>query len=277
MSGKFYALVEHSENVQQSESTISILSTADSPTLSHVAIAGNGKTSIIMLQARGSRMIHILEFSSYANFKAWFSNPSGNTGSVSAWTHHMLPGRAKTLLSGTTCFLLLTDEGQVFSWGDGRWPQCLGRVPDAENPADKPCLVAALGGVGIAKIDGVGWAFGALSQEGDLYLWGVDVPGTEEQMLGPLLGGSGEEVKLLEGGDDQKFDDIADYTMGSGHLLVAPSKGRAVWGFGQIRNGQLGVEGAAVKEWQKVLDVEHVDGLVSGSSSSFVISAGEIG
>jgi alpha-tubulin suppressor-like RCC1 family protein len=221
-------------------------------------------------------MIHILSFPSYSAFTSWFLDPSGDK----AFDHHMLGGRAVALLAGATAFVMLTEEGETFSWGDGRHPACLGRVPGEESPAGKPGLIGALGGIRVVKIDGRGWAFGALSDSGDLYLWGRSKPGgeSEEDALGSLFGGPDEEVKLLEG---EMFEDVSDFAVGNGHGLVA-TPGGEVWGIGENGNGQLGRgtgDDGAVTAWTKVVTVEPGAKLelTTGDLSSFMVSDQELG
>lgn len=223
-------------------------------------------------------MIHVLEFESWGAFEVWFADPSSSskedkdgTGTdEKTHTHHMLPGRAATLLAGATCFILLTEEGGVFSWGDGRHSRCLGRTPDSKCPSNEPYLVSALGGIHISKIDGVGWMFGALSRDGDLYLWGRAKPGVEADMSG-LLGDGQEEVKLLEG---EEFENVLDFAVGNGHVVVNVADG--VFAVGGNRNGQLGVghdEDDFVHEWTKIRSFPEAKpiGLVAGDCSSFVV------
>jgi hypothetical protein len=259
-----------------SDAQLSLTSRSDaaSPTLSHVAITGTGRTAIIMLQAHGSRMIHVLEFQTFKNFEQWYADPSSAGEAEDAaqpFTHHMMAGRAVTLLAGATCFVLLTEEGEVLSWGDRRHSRCLGRTPDSENPADKPAVVSALGGIGIAKIDGRGWIFGALSKENDLYLWGRDKPGTEAS-LGHLLGDVDEEVKLL---DDECFEDVQDFAIGNGHVVVGTE---GVFAIGENRNGQLSLGKASpesVSTWVKLVNTAREPNLalVAGDASSFMLSS----
>jgi hypothetical protein len=248
---------------------------ATSPKLSHVAIASTGRTAIIMLQACGSRIIHILEFENFQRFEKWYDDPTADVenDASQSFKHQIMDRRAMTLQAGATCFILLTEEGEVFSWGDGRHPRCLGRTPNVETPANKPCLVGALGGINIAKIDGRGWVFGALSKENDLYLWGRDKPSTELSLWG-LLGGKEDEVKLL---DDERFEDVTDFAVGNGHVVVATTGGD-VFAYGENRNGQLGLKSGTADfalSWEKLVSKE--DGcsiaVIAGDTSTFVLSS----
>jgi hypothetical protein len=258
-------------SMSRTDPSLELLSTPDSPTLSHVAIAGNGKCAIIMLQAKGSRMIHILEFASYTDFQSWFADPSAI--GEKKWAHFMLGGRAKTLLGGAVGFVLLTEDGEVFSWGDGRHPRCLGRTPNAGAPADKPALVGALGGLKVEKIDGRGWVFAALGPGNSLYIWGRDKPGVEEGGLGVLFGGPDEEVKMIEAeGTGLEHDDVLDFAVGNGHLLLTCDDGLTVWGIGDNRNGQLGVEvGESIAKWHKVATSGQIRSFAVGDLSSLMV------
>ena len=283
MTGHLYTFQANPSSPRQKDLRSSRMGNDDSPTLSNVAISGNGRTAITMLQAKGSRMIHVLDFPTYSAFESWYLDPSGSSSALTSqadgeskkYEHHMLPGLASKLIAGTTCFHLLTAEGNIFSWGDGRHPSCLGRVPSSEEPASKPCQVSALGGIKIRKIDGCGWIFGALSKEGDLYLWGRDKPGIEddEASLVHLVGGPSEEVKLLEG---EMFENVLDFAIGNGHVVVVNAAGE-VWGIGQNKNGQLGLgeDGSeSVSEWMKIesLDPGHFVGVAAGDLSSFIVA-----
>lgn len=229
-----------------------------------------------MLQAQVSNMIHILEFVDYAAFATWYADPSAASENEEQkpFMHHMVGGQIAALLAGATAFALLTDAGAVFSWGDGRHPRCLGRAPTTDDPANKPSLVDALGGIKIAKIDGRGWAFAGLSESGDLYLWGRDKPGIEDAVLAHLLD---DEVKLLEG---EVFEDIKDFAVGNGHVVVANAGGE-VWAIGENRNGQLGVstgDATVSISWRKIADMDPKDLLevVAGDLTSFVICRQEL-
>lgn len=270
-SGALYSFV-------RSDTEVNLVRKGDdtSPTLSHIAITATGRTAVIFLQARGSRMIHILDFKSYEAFEEWFANPSSASaeGAEPTYKHHMQGGKALTLLAGATAFILLNEEGEVFSWGDGRHPRCLGRTPDADNPSDRPCHISALGGVPIVTTSGCGWMFGALSADADVYLWGRDKPGQDEGLGESLLGGRDEEVKLL---DCEHCQDVASLAVGNGHILIADKKVQ-VFAIGENYNGQLGLGPDSPKfvdRWLfpsiHVLGEEKAVKLFTGDLTSFVM------
>lgn len=70
--------------------------------------------------------------------------------------------------------LLLTEHGQVFSWGGGSRGQ-LGH--GTLNGEEKPKLVSALDGMRIKKIAAGGWHSAVLSQYDDLYMFGWNESG----------------------------------------------------------------------------------------------------
>jgi len=200
-------------------------------------------------------MMHILTFQSYTHFTRWYRNPSSS--SPDTYTHHMLPGRAKSLKASATSFALLTEEGEVYTWGDPRYSRTLARTPTAELPAHAPALVEVLGGIPVKEIDvGSGWLFGALSKEADLYLWGSQKPGSNSnssnhEEVGDMLGTSDEEIKLV---DIEGVEMISDFGVGNGHVAILSENGD-VWVRGENRNGQLGLgleAGNFVGAWTKV-------------------------
>ena len=70
--------------------------------------------------------------------------------------------------------LLLTEHGQVFSWGGGSRGQ-LGHGNLASE--EKPKLIMALDGMRIRKIAAGGWHSACISQYDDLYMFGWNESG----------------------------------------------------------------------------------------------------
>ena len=70
--------------------------------------------------------------------------------------------------------LLLTEYGQVFSWGGGSRGQ-LGHGNLASE--DKPKLIMALDGMRIKKVAAGGWHSACISQYDDLYMFGWNESG----------------------------------------------------------------------------------------------------
>ncbi|KAI9860804.1 MAG: hypothetical protein M1830_006217, partial [Pleopsidium flavum] len=84
---------------------------------------------------------------------------------------HRLPHPPTQLLSSASTFVALLPTGEIYTWGDPRH-QHLGRTPTLSTPAQEPGHVTALGGIAIRKIASAGWMTGAVSRDGDLYVWG---------------------------------------------------------------------------------------------------------
>ncbi|XP_061720910.1 RCC1 domain-containing protein 1 [Cydia pomonella] len=83
-------------------------------------------------------------------------------------------GKVCDVQCGYEHYLLLTDKGRVYSWGNGRRLQ-LGHGD--LNSIDSPKEVEALSGINITKISAGGWHSLALSESGDLYAWGWNETG----------------------------------------------------------------------------------------------------
>uniref|UniRef100_A0A182MNA4 Uncharacterized protein n=1 Tax=Anopheles culicifacies TaxID=139723 RepID=A0A182MNA4_9DIPT len=78
--------------------------------------------------------------------------------------------RIQKVAAGFEHCLLLTTNGDVYSWGGG----LRGQLGNGEIAAfnDQPRLVEGLAGVKIIDIDAEGWHSAAVSSFGDLYTWG---------------------------------------------------------------------------------------------------------
>jgi hypothetical protein len=188
----------------------------------------------------------------------------------------MITGRVKSLVAGATSFALLTENEEVWSWGDPRYSRCLARIPSSDTLAEKPSLVDALGGIPISKMVAHGWIFGALSKEQDLYIWGSARPGSNgEDGLKDLLGNGDEEVTLVE---IDNVESILDFGIGDGFIIVL-AEGGDLWVKGENRNGQLGIEEEIefVKEWTKIdrakIEGADVVNLVVGDLCTFLITS----
>lgn len=137
-----------------------------SPRLAHVAINNADRVTIIFLASPAANLIHILEFSSVLGFFEWYSDPSADPLANGVYSHpslptdkpdsrdeipaglrpslshvsvvdrrhFMVPGRAKKLVAFATGFVILTETGEVYTWGDARHDRCLGRSVDVSRP-----------------------------------------------------------------------------------------------------------------------------------------------
>ena len=86
----------------------------------------------------------------------------------------MGPPRVSQVVCGKEHCMLLTEHGQVYTWGGGSRGQLGHGTLTSE---DKPRLVLALDGVRITKIAAGGWHSAAISQSHDLYMFGWNESG----------------------------------------------------------------------------------------------------
>ncbi|KAF2808718.1 RCC1/BLIP-II [Mytilinidion resinicola] len=189
------------------------------------------------------------------------------------------------LEAGATFFTLLLDNGEVFTWGDPRYPQCLGRTVDDDAPATTPTRVPYIEGIRIKKIGSGGWMSGALGSEldgGELYIWGRSEPGFESKISALSKEDDDTHVHVVEVRIDGMEADVVNFGIGAGHLIVAASSDtnnsevrRAVLACGQGDFGQLGI-GKRADFVEKLTEIPCLRGSVvcnvaCGSKTSFVV------
>ncbi|KAK5006153.1 hypothetical protein LTR28_006841 [Elasticomyces elasticus] len=222
----------------------------DSPPIGHLALADNGRVAVTFTQAPNANLTHISEFTTLHHFHAWHRAPTSSHPAA----HHMLPGRTAQLAANSATFALLTDAGDVYTWGDPRH-RSLGRSPDPQHPANRPCAVDALAGLRVRKLASGGWVTAALSCDCALYVWGSVASGAGSRGLD--FGTPGEEVALVavgDGDDDGDALDVLDVAVGDGHCVVVAEGGR-LFGVGENANGELGLGPCApglVERWTEI-------------------------
>ncbi|KPM08167.1 Regulator of chromosome condensation (RCC1) repeat protein [Sarcoptes scabiei] len=135
--------------------------------------------------------------------------------------------------AGQEHLLLLTENGEVLSYGTGSRGQLgHGNIDDCLEKAN---VIEALNGVKCKAIAAGGWHSIALSEIGDVYVWGWNESGQ--------LGFSREEIKtettpkLLEVSEDDNFMAIG---AGSRHSMAVSENG-ILFGWGWNKYGQLGM------------------------------------
>ncbi|KIH94707.1 hypothetical protein SPBR_03792 [Sporothrix brasiliensis 5110] len=184
-------------------------------------------------------------------------------------------------------FAILTTDGQVWTWGDPRFPECLGRDV-TESPAERPGLVTALDDLPtgpIVKLAAGGHVLAAVTQGRDLYCWG-GYPGRRPVLLEGVTGEPTPIVVSATSADGYTEDvDVVDVGMGDGHMIVLATDG-SVFVLGSNANGQLGIghdsndarrppvlEKKIVTTWVKVrsLPPGQVTGVYAGPKSSFIV------
>lgn len=253
--------------------------TAASPTLSHIALAGNGRAAVASTTQTPSEpcSTHILEFADTEAFRAWYADPSAAANAPEA--HHTLPGRPVQLVAAAATFLLLMEGGEVYSWGDPRY-QSLGRGTGIDGtPAEEPGVIEALGGLRIVKVACGGWLGAALSEDGAVYLWGAaSPPGGGEGCIGCLREAGAGEVVLVElPGDSDAGEplDLVDVAVGDAHVAAVTADGQ-LFVVGDNRNGQLGLDSRQFffEDWTIVpaLSNMNVRRVVCGPKATFAFA-----
>ncbi|XP_026726507.1 PH, RCC1 and FYVE domains-containing protein 1 [Trichoplusia ni] len=149
-------------------------------------------------------------------------------------------GKICDIQCGYEHYVLLTDEGKVYTWGNGRRLQ-LGHG-DISNQ-DIPTEVDALAGVTIIKISANGWHTLALSICGDVYAWGWNDTGQlgikhldkecKESYSVPKL------LDLFDVNGKEVIKNIKDISCGSRHSAIL-LEDNTVWTTGCNKYGQLG-------------------------------------
>ncbi|PVH89350.1 RCC1/BLIP-II [Cadophora sp. DSE1049] len=179
-----------------------------------------------------------------------------------------LPEELQQIVANQTTFTALSKEGgRVYTWGDGRYPNCLGREVTSNCPAHVPSNVedlAELPGGGIRKISSGGYVTVALTDDNDLYVWG---------------GRAGQKAILegLEGSPvpvDLDGEDVWDVSVGMNHILVV-TMDRKLFVVGDGGNGQLGSEVKESEDWQGVKlplkEGQRIMSVHAGYKNSFVL------
>lgn len=250
----------------------------EAPPVSHLALAGNERVAVSFKQAPNARLTHIAEFVSLASFRDWHADPSNGENYPAA--HHMLPGRPKQLLANAANFILLKEDGEVYTWGDPRFRTLARPTAGAEAvPADKPGLVDALGGLKISSIQcgpRAGWLASALSEDGALYLWGTTTPGDDEGSIKCLEEAGAGEVALVDilVGNDAEPADIVSACVGRNHV-AAVTDGGQLYVVGDNSNGQLGltIDQPFAGDWTQVSSLQNVQRVYAGPKATFAIMA----
>lgn len=142
-------------------------------------------------------------------------------------------GNIIQIVSYETGFVALSDDGKVWTWGDKRFPACLGREVTDKSPADAPGPVTDLIELPTGKITKIaagGYLVMALTEGNDLYAWGGH-PGHAAMFAG--LSETPEPV-------DADDNDVVDFSVGSNHAVILSKDGH-LFAIGENTNGQLGL------------------------------------
>ncbi|XP_013179083.1 PREDICTED: protein pim1-like isoform X1 [Papilio xuthus] len=159
-------------------------------------------------------------------------------------TSHCL-GTVCDIACGYDHYILLTDVGQVYTWGSGkRFQLGHGDIDDL----DKPKEVDALAGIKIAKVAAGGFHCLALSEFGDAYTWGWNDEGQlgvhyddEDPSVENLIQYSIPKlIDIYYENDGNITIDIVDIVCGSKHSALK-LEDNTVWMSGYNKYGQLGL------------------------------------
>jgi hypothetical protein len=245
---------------------------------------------------------YMSEFATLTDFETWYGHvyqadpakrppePKSSSDLQLLIGTYIGPSYTLQLVPSSTGFTLLSNNGKVMTWGDARYPQCLGRPLLYPEDATTPAPVPYLSELFITKIASGGWMTGAISSEeygGELYIWGQSQPG------------SGQKISLLKQNDsvDQhdpyvcvanvKIDgedaNVFSFGIGGGHLLVAATspgnggpKQTAVFACGTGGFGQLGL-GERVTFLEELTEIRALRGfrdcqVVCGPKTSFLVA-----
>ncbi|XP_062565978.1 E3 ubiquitin-protein ligase HERC2 [Armigeres subalbatus] len=137
--------------------------------------------------------------------------------------------RIKKVAVGLEHCLLLTGNGDVYSWGCG----LRGQLGNGEITAhqEQPQLVEALAGVKIVDVAAGGWHSAAISAFGDVYCWGWNSKGqlglVDEKRLKGAVFALPQVIEFTEQDENQLAQDVSFEKVhcGSGHTVVVSSKG----------------------------------------------------
>ncbi|KAI1210306.1 RCC1/BLIP-II [Annulohypoxylon truncatum] len=177
-------------------------------------------------------------------------------------------GRIVQLVAYETGFVALSKDGRVWTWGDARYSDCLGRSATNSSLAERPGFVEELEDLPtgkIIKIFAAGYLILALTEGYDLYAWGGH-PGRRAILEG--LSGSPIPVVIKE-------SDIIDCGVGESHMIVLTSE-HEVYVIGDNTNGQLGLSVKEARAWTRIslqLRVgQIVCGVSAGQRTSFILT-----
>ncbi|XP_064631584.1 RCC1 domain-containing protein 1-like [Lineus longissimus] len=183
----------------------------------------------------------------------------------------------RTVTCGKEHTLLLTGYGSVYSLGAGSRAQLgLGNVD--VDPVKSPRLIESLEGIIINQLSAGGWHSAAVSDGGDLYLWGWNESGQ--------LGFPSKSVEHSPGRDDVSFlptptlldigeEEIKKVACGSRHT-AALTEHNDVYTWGWNAYGQLGLGDTQTRDQPTQVQYFKDNGLVvedifcGGWNSGFV-------
>lgn len=275
--------------------------------VTQVAITSGGAVSAVaevlnrteeIMEKERAPATEILSFDSLTDFREFLLDPE-NVDPHFTWPEPLWPVQDnwKQLIANSVTFTALSTEGLVYTWAtDRRYSQCLGRGSEPLEPGrpEVPCQLDFLSHTKVVKVASGGYMTAALSDDGELFLWGQACPGIKGE-LRILINREIEDVEDRSEDDDEQHyyvkcveilmqgqpARVVDVAVGSGHVLVAAELEtesgveRAVFAAGQCEYGQLGIgeKKAFVKDFVEVtaLRGKKVVSLAAAGWSSWVV------
>jgi alpha-tubulin suppressor-like RCC1 family protein len=242
--------------------------------ISHLASTDSGQTAAVVARScdgdnggDGLPTITILIFSSLDSLFGSLKSQDGQhddplvpPGHIRAYRLPEPQVAVRSLLATRTGFVALTVGGNVYTWGDGRFPHALGREVPASRPSAVPSLVDDLTGLNVVKIATGGDLVAAVTEAGDAYVWGMTALGSQGEenralqsllkdrangeyvarIMLPTSNNNGDDSSGLDAEENELGSDIVDVAVGDGHILVLTEVG-SVWACGSHEHGQLGL------------------------------------
>ncbi|GIY20411.1 RCC1 domain-containing protein 1 [Caerostris darwini] len=153
----------------------------------------------------------------------------------------LLPIPIKEIACGKEHVLLLSNSGTVFSYGSGSKGQLgHGSIENHKTPE----LIEALEGLQIKSVSAGGWHSAAISDSGDLYMWGWNESGQLGMPCNELQGNKRpmeeiETVCCLPKIVELEEENVKSVCCGCRHTVALTEKNH-VWTWGWNEYGQLG-------------------------------------
>ena len=247
-------------------------------TIKQIAVASSGCVAAVIeglddIEHRLQEQTHsanrlVLTFDDMEAFRDWIGGTpeelaKGAEAMAEKRRCQPLASPAAQLVASTTVFTLFTQDGRVLTWAtDPRYPSCLGRpgAPDGV-PFDLPGQVEYLSETRVRKVASAGWMTAAVSDDGELYVWGTATPkdtGTRNEVSVLRKPENDEEDDFVRVADvriDGREARVVDVAVGEGHIVVAAEATKdakndawadrktrsAVFTAGEASHGQLGL------------------------------------
>uniref|UniRef100_A0A2A4J9K9 Uncharacterized protein n=1 Tax=Heliothis virescens TaxID=7102 RepID=A0A2A4J9K9_HELVI len=185
-------------------------------------------------------------------------------------------GKVIDIQCGYEHFVLLTDEGRVYTWGNGRRLQLgHGDISSQEEPTE----VEALAGIKIIKISAGGWHSLALSTFGDVYAWGWNDTGqlgikndkenSNESYSIPTV------IDLFDEQNAEVIKNAKEIACGSRHSVILLDD-NTIWTTGCNKYGQLGLSEEkypSLNYFKKVFHCDKDCELICGPWSTVIYSS----